>query len=74
MHSYLLRGLFVQDHRHEKKSQKKRLKTQKEKIEHLKNRKSFHLPYVLCTCLRRRKEKKLVKEGLNRIQKELEID
>ena len=74
MQNYLLSALFVQDQHHDKKHPREKHMTQEDKIEYLKTRTSFKLPYVLCTCLRRWKEKKMVKEGLNRIQKELEID
>ena len=46
----------------------------KEKMKLLSKRSSYQIPRILCACLRSYKEKRLIKKGMDKIERELEID
>ena len=74
LHGYILNALFLRNPKQIEQNKTTRTSSIKEKLDFLSLRTSFELSKALCVCFRSKKEKKLINRGINRIQKELEID
>ena len=73
MHAYLLKSVFLKNPEDKDHKESGQLTSTKSKLYFLKKRIPFEIANVICICLRSRKQRKQEKNGLSRIERELEI-
>ena len=72
INDFLLRSMFLRDQQKAKREDV--CKNDQSKAKLLRHRKHFQLPQVAFLCLRSGKDRKMMAVGIDRIEKELEID